>query len=213
MIKINLKILTKRGRGAKIRKYLNTLRSVRVGSPVSRVVRRVLERVNFKAILGGHLAFAVLTVGTFMPVVDGNGNIEPEVSILEVGQASLPTEAEFRYPTVTVDLNQGFHYFHWGIDLGGDLGDPIYPIAKGTVVERKFERFALGNAVIVKHEDGLESIYAHLSRVDTLVGDGVNPNAPIGKMGSTGRSTGPHLHLEVYKDGRVVNPRSVLGYR
>tara|TARA_Y100000310_G_scaffold269906_1_gene283415 strand:+ start:808 stop:1380 length:573 start_codon:yes stop_codon:yes gene_type:complete len=189
------------------------LRNIRVGSPVSRAVRHVLERVNFKAILGGNLAVIVLTSGTFVPTVGSSGNIEPEITIIEAGEATLPTEVNVRYPVVEVKFNQGFHYFHKGIDLDGETGDKVYPIAKGIVTSLGFERFTLGNTITVKHDNGLESVYAHLSRIDVREGDEVDPNKPLGKLGSTGRSTGPHLHLEVYKDGRVVNPRSVLGYR
>lgn len=95
--------------------------------------------------------------------------------------------------------------FHKGVDLAAKPGTHIYPIADGVV---KFSGWqgGYGRVVIVEHADGLESVYAHNS--DNLVtpGQTVRADMPIAKVGSTGRSTGPHLHFEVRRDGRAVDP-------
>jgi len=95
--------------------------------------------------------------------------------------------------------------FHKGVDLAAKPGTHIYPIADGVV---KFSGWqgGYGRVVIVEHADGLESVYAH--NTDNLVtpGQTVRADMPIAKVGSTGRSTGPHLHFEVRRDGRAVDP-------
>lgn len=194
-----------------ILKYLQTLGNVRVGSKASRVVRHALERVNLKAILGGNIAFMVITTSLVAPTSNVMANIEPEKNTVEVGQTPVVTEINIRYP-LNGDLivNQGFHYLHWGIDLKGPVGESVYPIMKGVVEITEYSRFGYGNSIVVDHQNGLKSRYAHLSRIDVRGGDEVNPKSSIGLVGSTGRSTGPHLHLEIYQNGRVVNPKTVI---
>lgn len=204
--------ITKRRKGprvALIAKYLEDIRGIRAGSKISRVVRHALERVNIKGILGGNIAFAVLAssvlTGTNVPVG------EPETSVLAPVETPVTTEIVVRYPLDTpVQVNQGFHYLHWGIDFKAPTGEPIYPIQKGIVEAVEFSRFAYGNSVVVDHQNGLKSRYAHLSRVYVHNGDEVSPKQAIGLVGSSGRSTGPHLHLETYQNGRVVNPKTVI---
>lgn len=191
---------------------LETLRLVRSGNKVSRFFRHILERINVRSLLGGNLAAAAIITGTFVPASTALSSAEPEVTTLEVKEIPLTTKVAIRYPTEKVVLNQGYHFFHWGIDLDGVTGDPIYPVKKGRVERVESSRWGYGNSVLVDHGDGTQSLYAHLSAFEVKEGDEVAPNQVIGKMGSTGRSTGDHLHLEIYKNGRPVNPRSVLGY-
>lgn len=135
---------------------------------------------------------------------------QPEVSILPSYEIPLSTEVSLRYPVNQVKINQGFRFFHPGVDLGGHTEDPVYPIAKGVVVVREFSRFGYGNSIVIDHGNGLKSRYAHLSRIDVHDTDFVDPRYPIGLLGSTGRSTGPHLHLEIYQDGNRINPLAYL---
>jgi murein DD-endopeptidase MepM/ murein hydrolase activator NlpD len=94
---------------------------------------------------------------------------------------------------------------HAGLDFRGPVGAPIYAAAKGTV-SFVGQRSGYGNVVEVSHGNGLMTRYAHMSHTQARVGEAVEPGTVIGAIGSTGRSTGPHLHFEVRINGRAVNP-------
>lgn len=183
---------------------------IRSGNKVSRFARHIIEHANIKAILGGNITLMVLTTGLLVP---GNtlGSEPAETLVLPGIPTQVATEVKIRYPVENVRINQGYSYFHWGVDLGGPLGTPVFPIEKGVVETREFSRFGYGNSVIVDHKDGLKSRYAHLSQINVHEGDEIGTDTQIGKVGNTGRSTGPHLHLEIYQDGRPVNPAILLG--
>ena len=95
---------------------------------------------------------------------------------------------------------------HQGIDLAAPAGTPIYATADGTVGEAGWNSGGYGNLVKLNHGRGIETRYAHLSRVLVSAGQRVARGQLIGHMGSTGRSTGSHLHYEVRIDDRAVNP-------
>ena len=99
--------------------------------------------------------------------------------------------------------------FHTGVDIAAPAGAPIYPMAAGTVVFSGW-RGGYGRTVIVRHADGLESLYAHNARNLVRAGDIVDAQTPLGAVGDSGRSSGPHLHFEVRRDGRAVNPMRYL---
>ncbi|MFD2779870.1 peptidoglycan DD-metalloendopeptidase family protein [Novosphingobium pokkalii] len=96
-----------------------------------------------------------------------------------------------------------------GLDFKGPIGAPIYAAAQG-VVRFAGVRSGYGNCVEVDHGHGLVTRYAHMSRIEARVGQRVAPGVEIGRIGSTGRSTGPHLHFEVRIDDRPVDPRPFL---
>ncbi|HUO22468.1 MAG TPA: M23 family metallopeptidase [Caulobacteraceae bacterium] len=95
--------------------------------------------------------------------------------------------------------------FHPGLDFSGDKGEPVHVTAPG-VVSFTGQRTGYGNTVEVDHGGGFKTRYAHLSRIVVKVGQHVALGEELGAMGSTGRSTGPHLHYEVWVNGRVENP-------
>lgn len=95
---------------------------------------------------------------------------------------------------------------HHGIDLAGQVGIKIYATGNGVVKVAEFNRFGYGNEIFVDHGFGLESIYAHLAEIYVKEGDTVKRGQLIGTLGNTGRSTGPHLHYEIRKLNRAVNP-------
>jgi murein DD-endopeptidase MepM/ murein hydrolase activator NlpD len=95
---------------------------------------------------------------------------------------------------------------HPGIDLAGKYGTPIYATADGTVVRAGWNNGGYGNMVELDHGRGITTRYGHMSAVLVHAGDHVKRGEQIGRMGSTGRSTGNHLHYEVRIDGRPVNP-------
>lgn len=114
--------------------------------------------------------------------------------------------SSFGYRT---DPIAGGSAFHAGLDFKGPTGAPIYSAAKGRVVFAG-RRPGYGNCVDIDHGNGLRTRYAHMSAFRAKVGQSVRAGQPIGAVGSTGRSTGPHLHFEVRLHGRPVNPRPFL---
>jgi len=106
-------------------------------------------------------------------------------------------------------ISVGGNRYHQGLDLGAATGTPVRAARDGTVVRSGWIG-AYGYAVYVRHEGGFETRYAHLSRRLAAVGEGVRRGDAIGLVGSTGASTGPHLHFEVRRDGRALDPLGVL---
>ncbi len=98
---------------------------------------------------------------------------------------------------------------HNGIDLGGDTGDRVRAARSGEVILAG-ERSGFGNTIVLYHGLGYSTLYAHLSRIEVSVGQQVASGDRIGAIGSTGWSTGPHLHFELRIDGRAVDPTPFL---
>lgn len=103
----------------------------------------------------------------------------------------------------------GRRELHNGIDIVASTGTAIKPLKSGTVTFSGWQA-GYGRVVIVQHEDGEETVYAHNSRNVAKVGQQVDAQTTIAKVGSSGRSSGPHVHFEVRKDGRSVNPASYV---
>ncbi|MDQ3375181.1 MAG: M23 family metallopeptidase [Acidobacteriota bacterium] len=95
------------------------------------------------------------------------------------------------------------------MDIGGDTGDLVAAPAAGVVVEASWQG-GYGNMVEINHGNGLSTRYGHLSRIGVQAGDRVQRGQPLGLVGSTGRSTGPHLHYELRLNERPINPRRFL---
>ncbi len=98
---------------------------------------------------------------------------------------------------------------HKGLDIKGPYGAPVKAMAKG-VVEFAGLRGGFGNCIILKHGNGFETLYGHLSKILVQVDQKIDIGEQIGNIGSTGRSTGPHLHYEVHRNGQQINPESFL---
>ena len=107
---------------------------------------------------------------------------------------------------VRSDPFRGRAAMHGGIDLAGPVGTPIYATADGIVARSEWNSGGYGNLVEIDHGAGIQTRYGHLSRMIARPGQRVSRGDLIGLMGSTGRSTGSHLHYEVRIDGRAVNP-------
>ncbi|UKT62911.1 M23 family metallopeptidase [Pedobacter mucosus] len=98
---------------------------------------------------------------------------------------------------------------HKGLDIRADYGDVVKCTASGKVIYAS-SRGGYGNCIVIQHGNGFQTYYGHLSKILVKVGENVIAGNRIGKVGSTGRSTGPHLHYEVHKNGKTINPRSFL---
>ncbi|MEB3100893.1 peptidoglycan DD-metalloendopeptidase family protein [Ferviditalea candida] len=123
------------------------------------------------------------------------------------------------WPTISNRITSGFGYrvdpftgrpgFHSGVDIGGNLNDPVYVTAEGIVETTGYDVFH-GRNIIVKHANGIKTWYMHLNQILVTEGQKVGKGEVIGRLGSTGRSTGPHLHYQVVKRGKTVNPMAYL---
>jgi murein DD-endopeptidase MepM/ murein hydrolase activator NlpD len=98
---------------------------------------------------------------------------------------------------------------HEGLDFTAGTGTQVVATAKGTVIRSGWD-FGYGNVIEVQHAEGFATRYAHLSKRNAQVGEVVERGTVLGEVGSTGRSTGPHLHYEVFFRDRVINPAHVL---
>lgn len=124
--------------------------------------------------------------------------------------ASLVTEKSVRLPVDNYTVTQKYRLFHPGIDLATKAGSPIYPVMDGIVLSVNRDRFGYGNHIIVDHGNGTQSLYAHMSKILVSEKEAVKRVTEIGTVGSTGRSTGPHLHLQIWQDGGWINPERLL---
>lgn len=116
-----------------------------------------------------------------------------------------PVDGPISSPFGWRDLSVAGNRFHGGLDLVAPPGTPV-AAARGGVVSFAGWGGAYGYVVYVDHEPGWQTRYAHLSRIDVRVGDLLRQGAPLGAVGSTGASTGPHLHFEVRHEGRALDP-------
>lgn len=111
----------------------------------------------------------------------------------------------------TVDPITGAMRDHTGEDMGATMGTPIYAPVGGVVETATPNGGAYGNQIVLNHGAGEESMYGHLSGMTVQPGDKVKKGDLIGYVGSTGRSTGPHLHWETWKDGQQLDPNTLFG--
>jgi len=138
-----------------------------------------------------------------------------KLEVLETAMAAVPAYMpvrNFNYTSgfgVRSDPFNGSAAMHTGLDMAGAMGEPIYAAASGTVVTAGRSN-GYGNLVELAHGRGLATRYGHLSKILVHSGEQVKQGEMIARMGSTGRSTGTHLHFEVRIDGRAVNPRPYL---
>lgn len=180
-----------------------------MGGYARKLFRHIFEHKAVKKILGTNIAL-MLVASSFMPTNTlGSSNNEQITSIHEP-ETQIHTTVAIQSPVKEIKVTQGYRFFHPGLDLDGNTGDPIKAMKKGVVEVAESSSVGYGKHVIIDHGDNLKTLYAHLSKINVKVGDEVNTDTVIGLMGSTGHSTGDHLHLEVRDHGIPINPMSVL---
>ncbi|MDI7188902.1 M23 family metallopeptidase [Leptospira santarosai] len=137
-------------------------------------------------------------------------------------KTDLQIVSDFIYPIQDVHFTSPFYKRrvynkvkgkpHGGVDFKGKVGTPIYAINDGTVILSR-PMYYEGNLTVIDHGLEVYSLYMHQSELNVKVGDKVKKGSQIGKVGSTGMSTGPHLHLGLRVQGTMVNPLSVIGQK
>jgi len=175
-------------------------------------------KVEPRAILGcsyNHLEEpVVLQIGQKLIVP---GGVKPYVPrAVYVYNGPIPDDAKkgtgsFGWPT-TGWISQKYWSGHRAIDIAGLKGTPIKAADSGFVIKAGWSDAGYGNHVIIDHRNGFKSLYAHFTSYVVNVGDSVKKGQVIGFMGSTGKSTGPHLHFELIKNGVRRNPLAYLPY-
>lgn len=115
-----------------------------------------------------------------------------------------------RYGVVSSEYGRRWGKRHKGIDIAADSGDKVYAAAPGEVLYSSSSLKGYGNVVILRHDDKTTSIYAHNSELKVKRGQRVRTGQLIALVGSSGRSTGPHVHFEIRRKDQAVDPRKIL---
>ena len=140
---------------------------------------------------------------------DVKTEVIPENYEIDLRGFSMPIEQDF----ITSNFGKRRNRNHNGIDIKAYRGDTIYSAFGGKVRVVKYEPRGYGNVVVIRHWNGLETIYAHLSKQIVKVNDVVEAGQPIGLAGNTGRSTGTHLHFETRFCGIAINPLEIFSFK
>jgi len=155
-----------------------------------------------------------LAVGQTLIVPDGvmpkAKPVAPPARYLAQQEVTATTgRGDFIWP-VSGRITQRYTWYHRAVDIANPSAPAIVAAAGGTVVATIFSRVGYGNHIVIDHGNGYQTLYAHLSRIYVNQGDSVSAGQAIGQMGSTGRSTGIHLHFEIIKNGVKLNPLTIL---
>lgn len=151
-------------------------------------------------------------VQTQTAVAELRTNWEKQLDWLQTLPTGLPVRGDYRISSgfgIRNDPFTGGLAMHEGLDFTANTGTQVIATAKGTVTRSGWD-FGYGNVIEVQHAEGFSTRYAHMSKRIAQVGDTVERGSVLGEVGSTGRSTGPHLHYEVFIRDRVINPAQVL---
>ncbi|MEG0383873.1 MAG: M23 family metallopeptidase [Solibacillus sp.] len=141
--------------------------------------------------------------------------VEPEDRVVIIGTKVVPSigTGTFAWPAnggrISSQMGTRWGRYHYGIDIARPSDYTIKASDNGTV-KTAGRHATYGNYIVINHNNGYETLYAHLSKIGVKVGQVVEKGSSLGVMGSTGRSTGTHLHFEVHKNGSEVNPLSYL---
>lgn len=179
---------------------------------IPKILRPVFVNKNINKILGTNLAALTLATGVTSIPVNALGVIPADtIAYTNNVEVKVTTDKTVVYPLAEpLGMSQGYHMFHPGVDIRAPLGSAIYPIAPGKVTLVARGRFGYGHYVEVTHEDNKVSLYAHMGKIYVEEGDIVTSATTLGEVGVTGRTTGPHLHLEVRQNGKNTNPLVVI---
>lgn len=176
---------------------------------------RVEEAHNYARTLYGDKSASAITdisdVGWDSGLVNPYQDSDvPQTKVLDVSQYSMPVK--HRVITSHFGYRRQFGRMHKGVDLKASIGDTISAAFSGRVRITKFERAGYGFYVVIRHDNGMETVYGHLSKFLVKQGQYVKVGQPIALSGNTGRSTGPHLHFETRYMGVAINPEKIFDF-
>jgi hypothetical protein len=178
------------------------------GNRVSGWFRRVFEHQQTRKFIGASLTMIILFVGVMDNILAAT-ELESEVVMISSPSTEVLTETSLVKP-LEGRIGQNYHGFHRALDILAPIGTEIRPIAEGRVTEVSMGRLGWGNTVVIEHENGLRSRYAHLRDIKVIEGEEIETNFVLGTVGMTGWTTGPHLHLEIHQRGKAIDPLMIL---
>lgn len=156
-----------------------------------------------------------LAVGQILIVPDGvkpdevQVNPRPSIARLTPDAGSITASGSWVWPAAG-RITQGFAWYHKGLDIANKDGPPVVAADSGRVIAVLSTKYGYGNHIIIDHGNGFQTLYAHLSSFRVEQGQNVAKGSIVGIMGSTGRSTGTHLHFEIRQNGMALTPLSFL---
>lgn len=178
---------------------------------LSRFLRTHLENFSLREIIGFHLAILTFVAVFILPQMQ---QVRASMAMYYTAEKTdingIIAPSRFRWPLSTFGISQNFSSGHSGLDLQADYGTSVYPVHDGTVAWTSLLSLGYGRHILIKHTDELTSLYGHLSKITVKQGDAVTKSTKIGEVGSTGWSTGNHLHLEIRQYDVTLNPKEIL---
>lgn len=203
-----------------IKKELTRLKLRRRGrfsqsSFVSLILRPVLEKNRVSSVMGAPLFAAMMMGANFFPTTQDQltsavaAQLNPD-QVLEVKLQSIETvhsDPYYKFPVIEyLGVSQYFQLGHPALDIRAVMGSPVVAMDRGVVDQVIYDRFGYGRHVIIRHAEGVETVYAHMELILVQTGQVIEAGEIVGTIGMTGWSTGPHLHFEVRENGYQVNP-------
>jgi murein DD-endopeptidase MepM/ murein hydrolase activator NlpD len=184
---------------------------VKRGESLWQIARKYKKDMKLLASANNIVNVDCLRVGTRLVIPQE----EKEDAVPAYARQNLPSRYKgyWRWPVkgeITSTYGPRGSEFHHGLDIAAEKGERIYPVRAGEVEFSGWLNSIYGRAVIVDHGDGIRTVYAHNSKNLVEEGDRVRISQPIAEIGSTGKSTGPHLHLEVHVDNETIDPLRLL---
>jgi len=158
---------------------------------------------------GGKKISDVTAVAVNSPVIKKTSNAVAVIEKLINPSKAPASNSTLLWPTVGHRITQYYSWRHTAVDIANHVGTPLYAAADGTVVFSGWST-GYGNNIVIDHGNGMKTRYAHASKLFVKVGDSVDRGDQIAAMGSTGWSTGPHIHFEVMVNGVKLNPLNYI---
>lgn len=191
------------------------MKRVALTSEFSKIKPKVLKRL--KRLTKNSFKFALLAIFLFLfsgyyptwsfPPVRSIHVLAIDEQTQEISASAFSQPLNLPHPGY---ISTRFSNWHPGIDIATPLGTPIHPITGGVVSEEGYDIFGLGNYVVVDHENGFKSKYAHMANHLVKTGEKVSSGDILGNVGLTGHTSGPHTHLEVTHNGKYIDPQLLL---
>ncbi|MEK7577336.1 MAG: M23 family metallopeptidase [Patescibacteria group bacterium] len=178
---------------------------------ISRYIRRILEKISIRELIGVNLASLSFVMVFIVPQTQqATAAMRVYFDTQKTTIHGVVVDSQFRWPLPTFGISQTFHGGHLGLDLQADYGTPVYPVHEGTVAWTSILSLGYGKHILIKNTNEITSLYGHLSKINVKEGDVVTKTTKIGEVGSTGWSTGNHVHLEIHQNDIPVNPMEIL---
>jgi len=169
----------------------------------------MFEKKSIKSAFGGFMSVASLASGLiFLP-----SNQDAIAANIQPFNQEVAIETKRSFSNVLPEytgISQSFHFGHPGIDITAPVGSKIYPIKDGTVESMSNTYWNYGRSVVIDHGNGMKTLYAHMGKIFVEEGQVVTADKPLGEVGMTGKTTGPHLHMEIIKSENRVNPQPYM---